>query len=126
MGTGGLRARLGRHLRGEGKSHWHIDTLRRVARVQDICYLAAPWITVGQRLECLWSQALASLPGATVPVPGFGASDCRLGCPAHLVALPSVDIPYSVLARAAGVPIQALADSCKGGQRLPEISFLIE
>ncbi len=36
-------------------------------------------------LECRWSQALAELPGACVPLPGFGASDCRLGCPAHLV-----------------------------------------
>ena len=31
---------------------------------------------------------LLELPGASVPVPGFGSSDCR-ACPAHLVALPA-------------------------------------
>jgi Uri superfamily endonuclease len=112
MGPGGLRARLGRHLRGEGKPHWHIDALRRVALVQAVCYLTVPWVTVEQRLECLWGQALAGLPGAAVPIPGFGASDCRLGCPAHLVALPSADLPYGALVSAAHVPLDALICIC--------------
>ena len=33
-------------------------------------------------------QALAALPNACVPIPHFGASDCRMGCPAHLIAVP--------------------------------------
>ena len=33
-------------------------------------------------------RALLVLPGASVPVPGFGSSDCR-ACPAHLVMLPA-------------------------------------
>jgi len=36
-------------------------------------------------LECHWSQALAKAPGAEIPRAGFGASDCRSGCAAHLV-----------------------------------------
>ena len=82
-GTGGLRARVGRYLRGEGVPHWHIDHLRAVAEVRDVCY------TVTDSLfECVWSQALAQLPNAFIPVSNFGSSDCRSSCRAHLVAFP--------------------------------------
>ena len=83
QGPGGLRARLGRHLRGDGRPRWHIDALRAVAEVVGWHVAVSPL-----RLECAWAQSLAHLPGAAIPVPGFGASDCRHGCPAHLVALP--------------------------------------
>ena len=33
-------------------------------------------------------RSLAQLPGAAVLAPGYGASDCRQGCRAHLVRLP--------------------------------------
>jgi Uri superfamily endonuclease len=82
-GAGGLRARVGRHLRGGGTRHWHIDYLRAVGEVQAVLY------TVTDRtLECAWGQALAQLPHAFIPVPRFGSSDCRSGCAAHLVAFP--------------------------------------
>lgn len=83
FGSGGLRSRLGRHLRGDGVKHWHIDYVRAAAKVQNCFYTVSD-----TRLECVWSQALAALPGAMIPVPGFGASDCRSGCGAHLIALP--------------------------------------
>ena len=84
-GPGGLRARLGRHLRGNGKIHWHIDYLRTVGDVRGYCYATTNAL---HRLpmECWWSQTLAALPGATIPAEGFGASDCRSGCRAHLIA----------------------------------------
>ena len=82
-GAGGLRARVGRHLRGDGARHWHIDTLRAVAEVQDVFYTVTD-----TPLECVWSQALAKLPDAFIPVPHFGSSDCRSGCAAHLIAFP--------------------------------------
>jgi Uri superfamily endonuclease len=88
-GAGGLRARVGRHLRGDGARHWHIDTLRAVAEVQDVFYTVTD-----TPLECVWSQALAKLPDAFIPVPHFGSSDCRSGCEAHLIAFPRyTDIP---------------------------------
>jgi hypothetical protein len=37
-------------------------------------------------------RGLLDLPGTSVPLPGFGSSDCR-SCPAHLVALPAGAIP---------------------------------
>jgi Uri superfamily endonuclease len=93
-GPGGLCARLSRHLlpAASHRSHWHIDFLRVAAEVRALGYLAdlCPDQSA-QRLECLWSQAAARLPGSSVPAPGFGASDCRSGCPAHLIFIPKAD-----------------------------------
>ncbi|HEY57203.1 MAG TPA: GIY-YIG nuclease family protein [Anaerolineae bacterium] len=91
-GPGGIRARLGRHLRGAstppgtGRPRWHVDYLRAMAQPIAWGYTVAP--APGLPWECLWSQRLAAAPRAWVPVPGFGASDCRHRCPAHLIAFP--------------------------------------
>lgn len=83
LGSGGLRARLGRHLRGSENRRWHIDWLRSVTTVKGYFYTAT-----SENLECSWNQFLSGLPGVSIPVPGFGASDCRnkpSPCVAHLV-----------------------------------------
>ncbi len=96
-GVGGLRARVGRHLRGAGRWHWHIDYVRAVAEVQNVFYTVTD-----ERLECAWSQVLAGLPLSFIPIPRFGASDCRAGCAAHLVAFPRYpNIPHLLSALAA-------------------------
>lgn len=69
-----FEARIARHLRAEKKLRWHIDYL-----------LAAPGARVTRVLrsdveECVLNQATAG----EIPVPGFGASDCRRGCGSHL------------------------------------------
>lgn len=74
----GLAARIARHLRADKPRRWHIDWLTTAAGV-----------TVRERLrsarsECALNQAT---PG-TIVVAGFGASDCRAGCGAHLKRLP--------------------------------------
>lgn len=79
-GPGGLRARLGRHLRAEKKPHWHIDALTTRVPVVAIWLVRAP-----DQLECTWARNLIGLPGSQIPVVGFGASDCD--CPAHLLAV---------------------------------------
>jgi Uri superfamily endonuclease len=80
-GPGGLGARLRHHERLADRPHWHLDWLRPLA------HLMGGWYAVGEgALECGWSQAVACLPGATIPAPGFGAADCRNGCAAHLIA----------------------------------------
>jgi Uri superfamily endonuclease len=105
-GAGGLRARVGRHLRGDGTLHWHIDYLRAVAEVRGALYTVTD-----DPLECPWSQALADLPGAFIPVPHFGASDCRSGCEAHLIGFPPQTdfsgLPQ-MLARFSPTPIASL------------------
>jgi Uri superfamily endonuclease len=90
-GPGGLAARLARHGRQGKVLHWHIDYLTEQAPIVHVVACE------GERpLECDWAQRLCALPGATVPVPGFGSSDCRVGCPAHLIRLPD-DLAISQL-----------------------------
>ncbi len=101
-GPGGLRARLGRHLADEKRLHWHIDYLRQAAPV------TALWLVERQRQECTWAQALATLPGARQPVPGFGASDCA--CPSHLIHFPEPPALADLRQRVgSALAIQALA-----------------
>lgn len=91
LGPGGLQARLNRHLRGDGRPHWHIDWLRAVSDIIGCWYQID-----GLRLECSWSQVLAAEPGAGIPLPGFGASDCRSisgKCAAHLFLFDSGMLP---------------------------------
>lgn len=80
-GGGGIRARCTRHMAKEKTLRWHVDWLT-----------TAPGATVraaafpgGTECELV---ARALLAGATVPVPGLGASDCGR-CPAHLLAVPA-------------------------------------
>jgi Uri superfamily endonuclease len=94
-GPGGLRGRLGRHLGPPPvHPHWHIDYLRQVAEVSTVYWAScASHLTP---LECLWSQALATLPGAYIPAPSFGGGDCTAGCAAHLIALSPSSLPPSL------------------------------
>ena len=91
-GPGGLRARLRRHLRPDKAVHWHIDALTAVAPVSVI------WVdTSPVRLECVWARTLAALPGVTIPLKGFGSSDC--GCESHLFQLRDVNRVWDALGR---------------------------
>ena len=78
FGPGGLAARVGRHLRSEKKLRWHIDYLRAACEVAEVWWTCDP-----VRRECEWASKLRELPGAVVPMAGFGSSDCE--CKSHLV-----------------------------------------
>ncbi len=81
FGPGGLRGRLKHHLAPVIKPHWHIDYLRRAAPTREIWYLVSETV-----YEHEWAAALASRSHAAIPVPRFGASDCR--CQTHLIHFP--------------------------------------
>jgi Uri superfamily endonuclease len=86
FGSGGLRARVGRHLRDKKKMRWHIDYLLAHTSI------TAVWFQTNQRLECTWSKTIASNEAATA-IKHFGASDCR--CLSHLYtfkSLPDIDL----------------------------------
>tara|TARA_B100000315_G_scaffold210567_1_gene206911 strand:- start:11330 stop:11788 length:459 start_codon:yes stop_codon:yes gene_type:complete len=82
FGPGGLKARLGRHIRPKSKLHWHIDHVTSVGK-----FVAAAAIAKGS--ECRFVERALSMPGAVIPVPGFGSSDCR-SCASHMVKLKRV------------------------------------
>lgn len=94
-GAGGLRARVGRHLRHEKRSHWHIDTLTSVIPVEMVWFVEST-----DRFECEWAHVIFALEAASVPVPGFGASDCK--CPAHLIRVTDMAAAQQALTRHMG------------------------
>ena len=86
-GPGGLRARVRRHVRGSSRRHWHIDYITHILPPHTIYYTVAP-----VPLECHWVHTLLAHPGVHAPLPGLGSSDCRQGCPAHFLRIPSEKI----------------------------------
>jgi Uri superfamily endonuclease len=76
FGTGGLRARISHHEHIAQRPRWHVDYLRRRARLEVVWYIA------GARCEHEWAACIGIMPGAATPMLGFGSSDCD--CAAHL------------------------------------------
>ena len=76
FGPGGIQARINHHMQIAGRPHWHIDYLRTVAA------LVNAWCVYGSRYEHEWSRSLSKSEAATVPLKGFGSSDCE--CATHL------------------------------------------
>ena len=78
-----IAGRIARHRRlaetKTGNIHWHIDYLLTNPGID----LIGEKIHAG-RMECDVAREIASMPDASVPVRGFGSSDCRCGCRAHL------------------------------------------
>jgi Uri superfamily endonuclease len=92
LGPGGLRARIAHHQKLSPRPHWHIDYLRAHARLHSV------WLWYeGRRHEHEWAGAMQRVKGATIPLPGFGASDCN--CPSHLYFFrdcPSARVPITI------------------------------
>ncbi len=93
-GPGGLKSRLGRHMR-QGKSvHWHIDQLTERGTV------TGSWIVPNGR-ECDLVAMLAPMP---MPIPGFGSSDCER-CRSHLLRYPNIRPRPMAATRRAGTAV---------------------
>ncbi|MCF8479763.1 MAG: GIY-YIG nuclease family protein [Rhodospirillum sp.] len=76
-GPGGIRARVGRHMRAEKGIRWHVDHLTtRAASVRALVFPGGE--------ECALLARVLGMEGVSVPLPGLGASDCAT-CPAHLL-----------------------------------------
>jgi Uri superfamily endonuclease len=79
----GIEARVGRHKRlaatKSGKAHWHVDYLL----LHSQCRLVTAHI-LPETEECMLSRSIAERGDAAVPIAGFGSTDCRSGCGAHL------------------------------------------
>jgi Uri superfamily endonuclease len=79
FGSGGLKARIAHHVKISRRPHWHIDYLRSILHLNEV------WYTYdSEQHEHQWADTFSCLKGATIPMAGFGASDCS--CKSHLVA----------------------------------------
>ncbi len=83
---GGPAQRIERHRRradsAGGSLRWHVDYLLAHRYGRLVAVEQFPSVE-----ECVLSRETAALAGCSVPVVGFGASDCRAGCAAHLYVL---------------------------------------
>ena len=59
------------------RPHWHIDYLRKRTKLKGawVCYDEKSW-------EHRWARRFSLMPGASMPMPLFGSSDCD--CESHL------------------------------------------
>jgi Uri superfamily endonuclease len=78
FGPGGLAARVGRHRSQTRRIHWHIDYLRSATRLDEVWFTEDP-----RRREHDWAAVARELMGGSVPLAGFGASDCSCGSHLH-------------------------------------------
>jgi Uri superfamily endonuclease len=81
-GPGGLRARIGRHLKKKKRLHWHIDHITGPAVEIHIQYEPGAQ-------ECALLTDYKKFGDFEIPLKGFGASDCK-NCASHFIRLPSV------------------------------------
>ena len=95
-----LEARVRRHRSRTKKLHWHIDyftTLEACTVVDVVTLTDAPYA------ECDLCRSRYDGLDGEAPVPGFGATDCRAECPAHLMRVPTAVGHEAVTSAAAGV-----------------------
>ncbi len=78
-----LRTRLLRHVRDTKTMRWHIDYLLQSGKIRSIVLCESR-----VRLECPINQALRRMTKGIIAAKRFGASDCHMGCPAHLFHQP--------------------------------------
>ena len=77
FGPGGVRARVRHHVNISERPHWHIDYLRQTAQLKQFWFTHDPL-----RREHVWADVFADTRDVSIPLPGFGASDCT--CISHL------------------------------------------
>ncbi len=87
-GASSLKHRIARHLRKEKRKFWHIDYLLADENVSVEAVVAAE---TNENMECNLNSYLKNIMGATVPVTGFGASDCKKNCGSHMLYFPEIE-----------------------------------
>ena len=76
-GPGGIKSRVTRHIKKKKTKRWHIDYLGSAGKITDIFLSYST-----TKIECFWAEILDSQPYTSIPVKGFGSSDCL--CISHL------------------------------------------
>ena len=81
-GASGLRHRLLRHLRKGKRRFWHADFLLAHENATVATIIAAQ---TDRRAECQVNRSIKRELRPGILVKGFGSSDCKRGCEAHLL-----------------------------------------
>ena len=89
----GLAKRVERHWSLKQTLRWHIDFLTTAPSSEPVGAIVIP--SSAGLSECYLNRMIGQKFGGQIPAPGFGASDCRQGCPSHLYFSPA---PVSLLA----------------------------
>lgn len=91
FGPGGLKARLKHHInKSYNRRSWHIDFLLTHKNTILTAIMAAQ---SNNNMECEINRFIKEKGGAKIPVPGFGASDCKNKCVSHLLFFPDISNP---------------------------------
>jgi Uri superfamily endonuclease len=88
-GSTNLKHRLARHQRKQKRLFWHIDYLLANKNVTIEQIVVAE---TTKKLECTINSHLKTLANTTIPVNGFGASDCTNTCQSHLLYFPELGL----------------------------------
>jgi len=95
-GSVSLQNRIARHLKKRKVKHWHIDFLL-VNKNAAVIAVVAAGNSVNR--ECQVNDAIKNVEGATVPIVGFGASDCKHNCGSHLVYFRGENVTEKIVGR---------------------------
>jgi len=74
--------RIQRHMKKGKRCRWHVDYLTSPCHVKFVDFVIH---TASADYECKINKRISGLPGASIITPGFGSSDCRDSCGAHLI-----------------------------------------
>ena len=86
-GSTNLKNRVKRHSQKNKRKFWHIDYLLANEKSSIEVIIAAQ---TSEKKECILNNFLQSLKGIIVQVNGFGSSDCKNRCSAHLLFFPGL------------------------------------
>jgi len=82
VGSSSLKHRILRHLKKKKQKFWHIDFLLGHKNAHLVGLVAAE---IDRRVECKINRYIKIKQRAKIPVPHFGASDCKKNCGSHLL-----------------------------------------
>ena len=84
-----LKHRIERHISNNKKVHWHIDY---ILCLKESSIIGVIYSSLGKDLECIISKEIEDSDLSEIVVRGFGSSDCKSDCRAHLHHFPLLNL----------------------------------
>jgi len=93
-GATSLKRRVARHLKKEKSKNWHIDFLLANKNAKVTAIIAAE---SNVNKECQINNLIKNIEGTSIPIVGFGASDCKQNCKSHLIYFGEENIEEKII-----------------------------